>query len=159
MPNSPKVKPIPDGLHTVTPYLFVKGAAAAIEFYKKAFGAAEIMRFVQPDGRMGHAEIQIGDSRLMLADEFPEMNVRGPQSLGGSAVCICLYVPDVDALAKQALTAGAKAVRPVRDQFYGDRSGTFEDPFGYVWTIATHKEDLSPEEIAKRAVGAVKEGK
>ena len=148
---STKVKPIPEGYHAVTPYLYIKNAPAAIEFYKKAFGATEVFRMAMDDGRIGHAEIKIGDSHIMLADEFPEMSVRGPQSLGGTSVGIVLYVEDVDTLANQAIGAGAKVQRPVKNQFYGDRSGTFEDPFGHVWTIATHVEDLSPEEMEKRA--------
>ena len=148
---SAKVKPVPDGYHTVTPYLIIKGAAGALEFYKKAFGAEELYRMPQPDGRIGHAEIRIGNSRVMLADEFPEMGYRSPQSLGGSPVSILLYVKDVDAMAGKALAAGAKVIRPVQDQFYGDRSGTFADPYGHVWTIATHKEDVSVEEINRRA--------
>ena len=143
-------KPIPEGYHTATPYLIIKDAARAIEFYKKAFGATEMMRFAQPDGKIGHAEIKIGDSHIMLADEFPEMGARSPQSLGGSPVSILLYVPDVDARFRQALAAGAKEMRPVKDQFYGDRSGTLTDPFGHVWTLATHKEDVSPEEVNRR---------
>jgi PhnB protein len=145
------VKPIPDGYHTITPYICVNDAANAIEFYKKAFGATELMRLADPSGRIGHAEIKIGDSHLMLADEFPEMNFRSPQSLGGSPVTIHLYVEDVDAIADQAVAAGAKLVKEVKDQFYGDRSGTVEDPFGHVWYIATHKEDVSLEEINKHA--------
>ena len=144
------VKPIPEGYHTVTPYLIVKDAARALEFYKKIFSAKELMRFDMPDGRLGHAEIRIGDSIIMLADEFPEMGHRSPKSLGGSPIGLAIYVPDVDTLAKQIVAAGAKVQRPVKDQFYGDRSGTFEDPFGHVWTIATHKEDLSPEEVQRR---------
>jgi PhnB protein len=144
-------KPIPEGYHTATPYLIVNGAASAIEFYKKAFGAAELMRFAQPDGKIGHAEIRIGDSRIMLADEYPEMGYRSPQSFGGSPVSIHLYVENVDALASQAVSAGAKVQRAVQDQFYGDRSGTFEDPFGHVWHLSTHIEDLSFEEMQKRA--------
>src|SRR5262249_15899621 len=151
------VKPIPDGYHTVTPYLIVNDAARAIEFYKKAFGARELMRFADPSGKVGHAEIQIGDSPLMLADEFPGMGFRGPQSLGGSPVSILLYVENVDALADRAVAAGAKVLRPVKDQFYGDRSGPFEDPFGHVWTIATHKEDLSLEELHKRSEAFMKQ--
>jgi PhnB protein len=150
------VKPIPDGYHTVTPYLIISGAAKAIEFYKKAFGAEELFRMGAPDGRIGHAEIKIGDSPIMLADEFPEMGHKGPNSLGGTTVSILLYVKDVDTLAAQAVAAGATVMRPVQDQFYGDRSGTFTDPFGHVWTIATHKEDLSPEEIGRRAAEAMK---
>ena len=150
-----KVKPIPDGYHTATPYLIINGAAEALDFYKKAFSASEIMRMADPKtNRVAHAEIKIGDSPIMLADEVPEMGFRGPKSIGGTPVSIMLYVEDVDALAKQAVAAGAKEVRPVQDQFYGDRSGTFEDPFGHVWTIATHKEDLAPEEIDKRAAAA-----
>jgi PhnB protein len=151
---SSSVKPVPEGYHTVTPYLIVKGAAKAIEFYKQAFGAKEILRMGQPDGRIGHAEIQIGDSRIMLADEFPEIDARGPESLGGTPVMVHLYVEDVDTVAERALAAGAKELRPVKDQFYGDRSGMFADPFGHKWNIATHKEDLSDEEIRRRAAGA-----
>ncbi len=154
-----KVKPIPDGYHTVTPYLIVNGAAKALEFYKKAFGATEIMRFPGPDGKIGHAEIKIGDSRIMMADEFPEMGAHSPLSVGGSSVNLLLYVEDVDKLAKQAVAAGAKVRRKVQDQFYGDRSGTFEDPFGHVWSIATHKEDVSPAEMQKRAAAAFAEKK
>lgn len=149
-----KPKPIPEGYHTATPYLIIKDAAKAVEFYKKAFGAKEMMRMSQPDGRIGHAEIKIGDSPIMLADEFPEMGARSPQSLGGSPVSILLYVEDVDAFAKQAVAAGTKVVRPVKDQFYGDRSGSFEDPFGHQWHIATHVEDVAPEEMHKRAAAA-----
>jgi PhnB protein len=144
------VKPIPDGYHTVTPYLIVKDAARAIEFYEQAFGATERMRLTDPGGRVGHAEITIGDSAIMLADEFPEMGVRSPQALGGSPVSLALYVEDVDATADRAVAAGATVVRPVKDQFYGDRSGTFADPFGHVWTVATHKEDVSPDEMNRR---------
>jgi PhnB protein len=146
-----KAKPIPEGYHTATPYLIIKGAAKAIEFYKKAFGATEILRMTQPDGRVGHAEIKIGDSPIMLADEFPEIGARSPQSFGGSPVSIFLYVQDVDALANQAIHAGAKVVRPVKDQFYGDRSGSLQDPFGHQWHIATHVEDVPPKEVKKRA--------
>jgi PhnB protein len=151
-------KPIPDGYHTATPYLVVQGAASALEFYKKAFGAEELMRLASPDGKIGHAEIKIGDSPIMLADEFPEMGFRGPRSLGGSPVSILLYVEDVDARFNQAIAAGAIAVRPVMDQFYGDRSGNLEDPFGHRWTLATHKEDVSPEEIEKRFAAAMDKG-
>ena len=149
-----RVKPIPEGYHTATPYLIIKDAARAIEFYKKAFGATELMRMAQPDGRIGHAEIRIGDSPIMLADEFPEMGHRSPQSLGGSPVSILLYVEDVDALFNQAVSAGAKVQKPVQDQFYGDRIGGVTDPFGHVWYIATHKEEVSPEEMRKRAAAA-----
>ena len=149
-----KVKPIPEGYHTATPYLIIKNAARAIDFYKKAFGATEHMRMADPSGRVMHAEIQIGDSRIMIADEFPEMGARSPESLGGSPVSIFLYVEDVDALAKQATSAGAKVLMPVQDQFWGDRYGKLTDPFGHVWDIATHKEDVAPEEIHKRAAAA-----
>jgi PhnB protein len=146
-----KVKPIPDGYHTIIPYLSIRGAAAAIEFYKKAFGATESMRLAQPDGRIGHAELQLGDSRFMLADEFPDMDFRSPLSMGGSPVHIHLYVDDVDAVVSRAVGAGAKVIRPVRDEFYGDRTGTVADPYGHVWHVATHTEDVSPDEIGKRA--------
>jgi len=152
------VKPIPDGYHTVTPYLIVQGAARAIEFYKRAFGATELMRFPGPGGKVGHAEIRIGDSPIMLADEHPEMGARGPLSYGGSPMSILLYVKDVDSMASQAVAAGAKVVKPVKDQFYGDRSGTFADPFGHMWTIATHKEDVSMEEMQRRLEAAMKQG-
>src|SRR5438445_11830452 len=144
-------KPIPEGYHTATPYLIIKGAADAIEFYKKAFGATEIMRFPAPGGKIGHAEIKIGDSPIMLADEFSEMGYKSPQTLGGSPVSIMIYVEDVDTVFKQAIAAGAKEQRPVKDQFYGDRLGTLEDPFGHVWHVSTHKEDVSLEEMEKRA--------
>ena len=157
MPN--KVKAIPDGYHAVTPYLAVKGAAEAIDFYKRAFGASEVMRFPQPDGRVGHAELQIGDSRVMLADEFPEMDFLSPQARGGSAVHLHVYVEDVDGVFKQALSAGAREVRPVQDQFYGDRLGTVADPYGHVWHVSTHKEDLSMEELQKRAAAAAAQHK
>jgi PhnB protein len=145
------VKPVPEGYHTVTPYLIVKDAAKAIDFYAKGLGAKLQMKMDGPGGKVMHAEVQIGDSIVMLADEFPEMGAKSPQTIGGTPVGICLYVPNVDALFKQAITAGAKEERPVTDQFYGDRSGTLIDPFGHKWTIATHKEDLTPEEIGKRA--------
>jgi len=149
-----KPKPVPDGYHTATPYLIVKGAAQAIEFYKKAFGATELMRMPQPGGKIGHAEIKIGDSPIMLADESPDVGARSPQSIGGSPVSIMLYVEDVDRIFSQAVEAGAKVKRPVADQFYGDRTGGIEDPFGHLWYIATHKEDVSPEEMRKRAAAA-----
>ncbi len=145
------VKPIPDGYNVLTAYLSIKGAADAIEFYKKAFGAKEVMRLAQPDGRIGHAELQFGDSRLMLADEFPEMDFRSPRSVGGTPVMLHLYVDDVDAVVGRAVAHGAKVLRPIQDQFYGDRSGSVADPYGHVWHVATHKEDLSPEEIGRRA--------
>lgn len=146
-----KVKPIPQGYHAVTPYLSIKGAAGAIAFYKKAFAAKEIMRMPAPGGTIGHAEIQIGDSRIMLTDEYPEMNFRGPHSFGGTSVHIHLYVQDVDKVVKKAVAAGAKVLRAVTDQFYGDRSGSLEDPFGHVWHVATHKEDIPTKELKKRA--------
>ena len=144
------VKPIPDGYHTVTPYLIVQGAAAAIEFYKKAFGATELFRMPGPGGKVAHAEIQVGDSRVMLADEHPEMGVKAPGSFGGSPVGLMLYVEDVDDRFNRAVAAGAKVKKPLADQFYGDRSGSLTDPFGHQWTIATHREDVSPEEIDRR---------
>ncbi len=149
-------KPIPAGYHSVTPYLFLKGAAAALDFYKQAFGAVEVMRLADPTGKIGHAEIKIGDSVVMLADEFPEMGVLGPQSIGGSSTCFMIYVSDVDARFVQAVAAGAKVLRPVQDQFYGDRSGTLLDPFGHQWTIATHKEDLTFDEINRRFAESMK---
>lgn len=152
------VKPIPDGYHTVTPYLIVQGAARAIDFYKQAFGASELMRLADPSGKVGHAEIRIGDSPVMLADEFPEMGVRGPLSLGGAAVHMLIYVEDVDARFAQAIAAGGKETRPLKDQFYGDRSGTLVDPFGHQWTLATHKEDLAPGEIDKRFAAMMEKG-
>ena len=130
--------------------MIVKDAARAIEFYKKAFGAIELMRMTQQDGRIGRAEIKIGDSPIMLADEFPEMGARSPEALGGSPVSVLLYVQDVDAVFNQAVAAGAKVTRPVKDQFYGDRSGGVTDPFGHQWHIATHKEDVTPEEMKRR---------
>jgi PhnB protein len=129
----------------------VQGAAGAIAFYKKVFGAKEIMRMPGPRGTIGHAEIQIGDARIMLADEFPEMNFRSPRSFGGTPVNIHLYVQDVDRVAKKAVSAGAKLLRPVTDQFYGDRTGSLEDPFGHVWHVATHIENVPVKELRKRA--------
>ncbi len=146
-----KVKPIPDGFSGAIPYMCVKDAGSAIEFYKRAFGATESMRIADANGKVGHAEIKIGAATIMLTDEWPEMGFRGPQSLGGSPVRVHLYVEDVDSIARQAIAAGAKELRPVEDQFYGDRSGILEDPFGHVWSIGTHTEDVSPEEIQKRA--------
>ena len=143
-------KPIPEGYHSVTPYLIIKGATEGIDFYKKAFGATELFRMPAPGGKIGHAEIKIGDSPIMLADESPEMGYKSPQSLGGSPISIMIYVTDVDTVFKQAIAAGGKEQRPVKDQFYGDRSGTLEDPFGHVWHVATHKEDVSPEEMERR---------
>jgi PhnB protein len=151
MPMPNHVKPIPNGYHSVTVHLVIRDAARAVEFYKKALGAVELSRMAVPDGKIMHAELQIGDSRVMLCDEFPQMCARSPQALGGSPVSMYLYVDDVDAMFNQAVAAGAKVVRPVQDQFYGDRSGALEDPFGHSWQIATHKEDLSMDEIRKRS--------
>ena len=145
------VRPIPAGYHAVTPYLSIRGAAQAIDFYKKAFGAKELMRIDGPEGKLGHCEIQIGDSRVMLADEYESMQFLGPQSRGGTTVQIHLYVPDVDATVARAAAAGGKVVRPVEDQFYGDRAGAIEDPFGHRWHIATHKEEVSIAEAKRRA--------
>jgi PhnB protein len=144
------VKPIPEGYHSVTPYLVVKGAAKAIDFYKKAFGAKELFRMEGPGGTVAHAEIEIGDSRLMLADESPQMGYSGPEPGSRSSVGLMIYVEDVDKVAAQASAAGIKTEREVQDQFYGDRSGNFIDPFGHRWTIATHKEDVSKEEMDRR---------
>ena len=143
----PTVKPIPDGMHTITPHLVCAGAAEAIEFYKKAFNAVELMRLPGPGGKLIHAEVRIGDSVLMLVDEFPEMGAKGPKSMEGSPVTIHLYVKDADAVAAQAVAAGAKVTMPVEEAFWGDRYGQLEDPFGHRWSVATHVRDLSPEEI------------
>ncbi len=151
------VKPIPEGYYTVTPYLVVKGAAAALEYYKKAFGAIELVRMPGPDGKIMHAELKIGNSPIMLGDEAPERDVKGPLSLGGSPVGICLYVPDADAMFNAAISAGGKELYPIKNQFYGDRSGTLIDPFGHKWTVATHIEDVSPEDMRKRMEAAMKE--
>ena len=145
-----KVQPIPKGYEGATPRLVVNGAAQAIEFYKKVFGAKETMRMAGPDGKIGHAELLIGTARIMLADEYPDMGIRGPDALGGSPVSISLYVEDVDAVASRAVAAGAKVVFPVNNQFYGDRSGRLQDPFGHIWILATHIEDVSPAEMQKR---------
>ena len=150
------VQPIPDGYNQAIPYLACRNAAKALEFYAKAFGATERMRIASPDGRIGHAEIQIGDALIMLSDEHPEMNVLSPQALGGTPVGIHIYVPDVDALNQRAVAAGATVERPVADQFYGDRSVVFGDPFGHRWYFATHKEDLSADELKRRADAAMK---
>ena len=145
-----KVKPIPEGYHSVTPYLIVDGAAAAIDFYKKAFGAVEVMRMPAPGGRIGHAEIKIGDSHVMLADENAEMNARSPKSVGGTPLSLLVYVENVDEVVKRAVAAGAKLDRPVEDKFYGDRMGAIQDPFGHQWYVGTHIEDVTPEEMKKR---------
>ena len=144
-------KPIPDGYHSVTPYLIVKGAVGALEFYKKGLGATELLRIDAPGGKIGHAEIKIGDSPILLADEQPDMGAISPETVDGTPVFIMLYVENVDNCFKQALDAGATEVYAIQDQFYGDRSGTLKDPYGHLWTIATHVEDVSPEEIDKRA--------
>jgi PhnB protein len=146
--------PIPEGYHAITPYLCIKGAAGAIEFYKRALGATETMRMPHPDGRVAHAELKIGTAIIMLADEFPEMGVVSPKTLGGTPVTLHMYVQDVDTLVTKATAEGLKVLRPVQDQFYGDRGGKFEDPYGHHWWIATHKEDVAPEEMAKRAAAA-----
>lgn len=143
------VKPIPDGFHTATPHLVYAGAAEAIEFYKRAFGAVEWMRLVVPDGKMMHACVQIGDSPIMLVDEFPEHGSMGPKSLKGAPVTIHLFVPDVDAVVARAVEAGAKVIMPVGDAFWGDRYGQVEDPFGHRWSVATHMRDLTPDQIMK----------
>ncbi len=152
-----KVKPIPDGYHSVTPYLIIKGASDAIEFYKKAFGATELFR-MDHQGKVGHAELKIGDSPIMLADESTEMGYKSPTTLGGSPVSIMIYVDDVDTIFKQAIGAGGKEQKAVQDQFYGDRSGTLMDPFGHVWHVATHVEDVSPQEMEKRMAAAAHGG-
>jgi PhnB protein len=151
-------KPIPHGYHSITPYLIVKDASQAIDFFQRAFGASEIMRLSGPNGQIMHAEIKIGDSSVMLADEVPQIGARSPQSIGGSPVYLLLYVDDVDAVTERALAAGAKVQRPVQDQFYGDRSGTVADPFGHFWTLATHFEDVSPDEMQRRMASMMKPG-
>jgi PhnB protein len=145
------VQPIPEGYHALTPYLVVKGAARAIAFYEKAFGAEVLFRMDRPDGRVGHSELRIRDSRFMLADEFPEVGARSPESVGGTPVTLFLYDGDVDATVARAAAAGARVTRPVENQFYGDRVGGLTDPFGHVWMIATHVEDVPPDELARRA--------
>ena len=149
------VKPIPEGYHSVTPYLILDDAARALEFYKKAFGAVEIMRMPAPAGKIGHAEIKIGDSPVMLADESPEMGQRSARKMGGSPISLMVYVKDVDAQVAQAVAAGGKLVRPVANQFYGDRTGGIDDPFGYHWYLATHVEDVPPDELERRAAKAM----
>ena len=151
-------KPIPEGYPRLTPYLIVDGASAAIDFYGSVLGASERMRLPMPNGRIGHAELELGDSLLMLADENPDMDIRGPASLGGTTVSMHLYVENADAVFARALEAGAKALRPVEDRFYGDRSGQFEDPFGHRWDVSTHVEDVPPEEMSKRAETAMASG-
>jgi uncharacterized glyoxalase superfamily protein PhnB len=159
MDMSNQVNPIPSGFHTLTPHLVVKGASKAIEFYKKAFGAEEICRLAGPDGTsIMHADLKIGDSHLMLVDEIPDMDCWGPQALGGTAVTIHLYLEDVDTAFGRAVAAGAKVRMPLANMFWGDRYGMLVDPFGHAWSLATHKEDLTPEEIGKRAQTACSQG-
>jgi PhnB protein len=155
--NRKAVKPIPEGYHSVTSYLSIRGASRAIDFYKDVFGAREKLRMEAPGGKIGHAEIRIGDSIVMLADEWPDMGFLGPQSRGGTTVNMHLYVRDCDAVVQRAVGAGAKLLRPIKDQFYGDRSGSIEDPFGHVWHVATHKEELSQAQLRKRAAAAMGE--
>ena len=149
------VKAIPDGYHNVTPYLFVKGAVGAIDFYKKVFGATEIMRMAGPTGKIMHAEVKIGDSIVMLADENLQTGVMSPQTIGGYSVGLHVYVENVDAVIQKAVENGAKPLRPIKNQFYGDRSGSVLDPFGHMWSVATHVEDVSPEEMRKRMTAAM----
>ena len=149
-----KVNPIPDGYPQVIPYLYVDGAAAAIDFYGKVLGTKERMRMGGPDGKVGHAELELGDSVIMLADEFPDMGARSPKSVGGSPVTISLYLEDVDGVFKKAIAEGATELRPPSDQFYGDRTAQFEDPWGHRWNVGTHVEDVPPDEMEKRAQAA-----
>jgi PhnB protein len=148
-------KPIPEGYHTVSPYLAVDDAARAIEYYAKAFGAKEVVHMDAPGGKVGHAELAIGDSRIMLSDPFPQASTRPPKELGGTSAGVFMYVENVDAVVKQAVDAGATVTMEVADQFWGDRFGTITDPFGHVWSIATHVEDVPPEEMAERAKAAM----
>ena len=150
-----KVSYIPKGYNTVTPYLVIKGAAKAIEYYKNVFGATEVMRMAGPDGKVGHAELKIGDSHIMLADENPSMGYRSVESIGASPVSLLVYLPDCDKVVAKAVAEGAKILKPVEDQFYGDRSGFIQDPFGHFWSVATHKEDLSQKEMEERAKKAM----
>ena len=142
---------IPEGYHTATPYMVIKDAARAMDFYKLAFGAVELMRMASPDGVIKHGEMRIGNSRIMMAEECPEMGARGPLTLGGSPIFLMLYVEDVDAVVAGAVKAGATLIRPVQDQFYGDRSGIVVDPFGHSWAVATHKEDVPEDELKRRS--------
>ncbi len=150
-----KAEPIPQGYPRVSPYLCVDSCTEAIEFYVTVFGARERVRMPAPDGKIGHAELELGDSLIMLSDEYPEMDVRSPKSIGGTPVFLSVYVEDVDAVFEKALQAGATALRQVEDQFYGDRSGQFQDPFGHRWNVATHVEDVPPEEMARRTAEAM----
>jgi uncharacterized glyoxalase superfamily protein PhnB len=149
-----KVNPIPEGFNSVTPHIVVKGAKAAMEFYKKAFGAEEVMCIPAPDGSVMHAEIQLGNSRVMIAEENPQMGCQSPKSLGGSPITVHLYVNDVDSVVNQAVKAGATSVMPITDMFWGDRYGMVTDPFGHKWSVATHTEDLTPEQIGERMAKA-----
>ena len=149
------VKPIPEGYHTLAPYLAVDNAAQAIDYYKNAFGANERVRMEAPGGAIGHAELEIGDSVVMLSDPFPQASTKPPKELGGSSAAVFMYVEDVDAVVKQAVDAGATVLMEVADQFWGDRFGTVQDPFGHTWSIATHVEDVAPEEIAERGKAAM----
>ena len=151
-PKAKKVLAIPKGYHSITAYLIVTPAAKAMEFYKKAFGAKERMRMERPGGKIAHVELTIGNSKIMLSDEYPEMNVRGPAAFGGCAIGLHFYTKDVDSVVKRAVTFGAKLIRPVEDRFYGDRAGEIQDPFGHRWSIATHIEDVTPAKIRKRAM-------
>jgi uncharacterized glyoxalase superfamily protein PhnB len=158
----PAVKPIPDGFHSLTPHITVKGAAKAIDFYKKAFGAEEIHRHAMPDGSVMHALLRIGDSMLMLNDEFPQMNCKGPATIGGTPVTLSLYVPDADKSWERAVQAGAAVKMPIADMFWGDRYGLLTDPFGHDWAIGTRKKDMTPDEImaaAKASMGGPPPGK
>lgn len=150
------VKPVPEGYTTVTPYLILSDAKKAMAFYTQAFGAQELFKMVQDDGRVGHAEMQIGNARIMLADEFPEIGARAPTTIGGTPVSFMLYVEDVDAIAARAVAAGGTLKHAVEDKFYGDRTGAVVDPFGHVWHVATHVEDVSPEELKRRSAAAQK---
>ncbi len=150
-----KVNPVPAGFHTVTPHLVIQGAAKAIDFYKKAFGAKEIMRMPGPDGRLMHSDIQIGDSHIFIADEFPEMGCsNSPSTVGNTTVCMHLFVPDVDSFVSRAQGAGAKVEMPVQEMFWGDRYGKLKDPFGHEWSVASRVKDLTPQEMATAAAGA-----
>jgi PhnB protein len=151
-------KPIPDEYPRLMPYLIVDGASSAIDFYRSVLGVTERLRMPGPDGRVGHAELELGDSLIMLADEHPEMDIRGPRAFGGSPVSLHVYVEDADAAFQRAIELGAKTLRPVEDRFYGDRVGRFEDPFGHRWDVATHVEDVPPEEMSKRAAEAMAAG-
>jgi PhnB protein len=149
---SKAISPVPEGYNSITPYLIIRGAAQAIEYYKSVFGATEVFRMDQPDGRVGHAELQIGNSRIMLADENPSLGAghASAASIGASPVSLYLYIPDVDSVVERAASSGAKVLKPVEDQFYGDRSGFIQDPFGHLWGIATHVEDVSPQQLEER---------